>query len=54
MTKPMYLHEEHESLERFLNKVDVLNDVIDTTIEAIGVLAVTVAVFVALKLGGVI
>lgn len=51
MTKPMYSNDE---FEKFHNRVSVLNDVIDSTVEAIGVLAITVAVFVALKLGGVI
>ena len=57
MTGPMYSNEEYEKVEKFFNRVSVINDVIDSTIEAIGVLAVTVAivaVVVALKLSGVV
>ena len=57
MSKPMYSNEEYEKVEKFFNRVSVINDVIDSTIEAIGVLAVTVAIVaivVALKLSGVV
>lgn len=49
--KPMYCNEEYEKLH---NRVSALNDVIDSTVEAIGVLSVTVVVFVFLKLSGVV
>lgn len=45
---------EYEEFEKFLNRVNILNNVIDSTIEMIGILAATVVVSVALKFSGVV
>ena len=43
-----------EDFDKFLNRVSVLNDLVDSTIEAIGAMVVAIVIVVALKLGGVI
>ena len=43
-----------EEFDKFLNRVSILNDLTDSTIDAIGAMVVTIVVVVALKLVGLI
>lgn len=55
MTKPMFTNDEYEKLERFMRRVEVLNNVLDGIIESIVLLGLTFAIcFVVLNIKGVI